>query len=238
MTHNPPGKSATATKTSRQKPVPSRSDILLRQRAFIDAACKKLGVDYTGLARKAGVAQTTITRPMNAADWSNLLSTRTLKKVAAAARVPLPSDVAGEHEAAAPPPRAVALTARGDGHGGMVITLPAATPGGQDALKLLQLYAAAKPEDRAAALMRLQHPGLLASGSPAPDDAAIQRMAEDTVDRLARKLGLTLDAPERLHQIADAITDIRLILANLGGRATDSAAPAPTRRAGAKVTAR
>lgn len=63
-------------------------------REFVERAAEAMGTDYTGIARKAGLAPSTITRFMRDTD-APILTTRTLGKIAQAAGIPLPSGSVG-----------------------------------------------------------------------------------------------------------------------------------------------
>lgn len=62
---------------------------------YVRALVKETGLDLTNLARRAGVAATTLTRFHNDPDYVNSLSARTLKKLSDATGIPLPSNLGG-----------------------------------------------------------------------------------------------------------------------------------------------
>lgn len=181
----------------------SRPNTLVQQRAYIDAVCDALDLDYTGLARRIGVSPTTITRPMNDGNWTFKLSRRTLKQIERLSNIPLPDG--------ALPPQAITtgitMLARHNAAGSLVIEVPQDAGFSQEeAIKLLQLYGAAPPATRRAALLQLQHPGLSAGASSFTDDqletALEEALAMLDLDRLHRAelLRALLTAVRRLRR--------------------------------------
>ncbi|HTP85080.1 MAG TPA: S24 family peptidase [Alphaproteobacteria bacterium] len=73
-------------------------------RRFIAAVSAATGWNYTTIARRAGLASTTVTRFMNEPDVRHMLSARSLAKIAAISSVPVPPELGG----------AVPLVAEGD----------------------------------------------------------------------------------------------------------------------------
>jgi SOS-response transcriptional repressor LexA len=67
-------------------------------RAFVRAALEKTGWSLARLAKEAGVAPSTLSRPLNKADHKFILKAATLKKVAEAAGMPLPGPLASIEE--------------------------------------------------------------------------------------------------------------------------------------------
>jgi SOS-response transcriptional repressor LexA len=67
-------------------------------RAFVRAALEKTGWSLARLAKEAGVAPSTLSRPLNNPDHKFILKAATLKKVAEAAGMPLPGPLASIEE--------------------------------------------------------------------------------------------------------------------------------------------
>ena len=80
------------------------------QRAYIDLVAKKTGWDYSTIARKAGLATTTITRPMGDPAYEGAMRVGTIAKVAAASRVAAPPDLLRDLPGTAAPPAPPAAT--------------------------------------------------------------------------------------------------------------------------------
>ena len=103
-------------------------------RRYIAAVSAATGWNYTTIARRAGLASTTITRFMNEPDVRHMLSARSLAKIAAISSVPVPAELGGAvpmvgdgeagrrdfapSPAAIPPPGARDLPIRGHAKGG------------------------------------------------------------------------------------------------------------------------
>ncbi len=68
-------------------------------RRYVDFVCREADWDYTTLARKSGVAASTITRFMNNAAVTHSLSARTLAKISHASGIRLPGSLGGVAEA-------------------------------------------------------------------------------------------------------------------------------------------
>jgi len=64
-------------------------------RRYIDAVAAATGWNYTAIARRAGLASTTVTRFMNEPDVRHVLSARSIAKIAAASGVPVPPELGG-----------------------------------------------------------------------------------------------------------------------------------------------
>lgn len=62
-------------------------------RKYVLSVCDQTGWDLTTLARRAGLAASTLTRPMNSKDWKGGLSLRSLGKIAKASGVSVPREV-------------------------------------------------------------------------------------------------------------------------------------------------
>ena len=64
-------------------------------RRYIAAVSAATGWNYTTIARRAGLASTTVTRFMNEPDVRHMLSARSLAKIAAISDVPVPVELGG-----------------------------------------------------------------------------------------------------------------------------------------------
>lgn len=64
-------------------------------RRYIAAVSAATGWNYTTIARRAGLASTTVTRFMNEPDVRHMLSARSLAKIAAISSVPVPVELGG-----------------------------------------------------------------------------------------------------------------------------------------------
>ncbi len=100
-------------------------------RRFIAAVSAATGWNYTTIARRAGLASTTVTRFMNEPDVRHMLSARSLAKIAAISSVPVPPELGGTvplvgegdreftpSPAPIPPPGPRDLAVRGHAKGG------------------------------------------------------------------------------------------------------------------------
>jgi phage repressor protein C with HTH and peptisase S24 domain/lambda repressor-like predicted transcriptional regulator len=64
-------------------------------RNYVDAVVKATGWNYTAIARRAGLASTTLTRFMNEPDIRHMLSARSIAKIAAGRDVPVAPEIGG-----------------------------------------------------------------------------------------------------------------------------------------------
>lgn len=103
-------------------------------RRYIAAVSAATGWNYTTIARRAGLASTTVTRFMNEPEVRHMLSARSLAKIAAISSVPVPAELGGAvpivgdgepgrrefspSPAAIPPPGPRDLAIRGHAKGG------------------------------------------------------------------------------------------------------------------------
>jgi hypothetical protein len=203
---------------------------LKEQRAYIEAACLALKTDYSGLARKARLSTTTITRPMNQADWSFEFSERSLNKVAQAAGLP-PFDlwVQGNPVSRGSGAAAPTLLIAADAQGRTLITLPAESAIADEAPTVLRLYAAMPAARRQLFLMALKHPDLTPGGIgstvPAPpSEDLLYELAESSVDSLIATRGVTLTKLERNKLIQQIVEDVETERAGRTGAAGNAPA--------------
>lgn len=93
-------------------------------RRYIAAVSTATGWNYTTIARRAGLASTTVTRFMNEPGVRHMLSARSLAKIAAISNVPVPAELGG----------AVPLVGDGELRPGefSVSTMPMPPPGPRD----------------------------------------------------------------------------------------------------------
>ncbi len=186
---------------------------LKEQRAYIEAACAALKTDYSGLARKARLSTTTITRPMNQPDWAFEFSARSLKKISEASGLPPFEDWATGSQAGRAAPGTPTLIMAADAQGRTVITLPAESPIAEEAPTLLRLYAALSPDRRKLFVMALKHPELtpggIGSAAAPPSEDLLYEMAESTVDRMLASRGTSLSKLERVKLIQQIVEDVQ-----------------------------
>ncbi len=69
-------------------------------RTYLREAVKVSGLTLSEIARRAGLASTALTRPVNSTSYKGRMRLSTLTKVASVTRVPLPPTVAGPLSAA------------------------------------------------------------------------------------------------------------------------------------------
>lgn len=172
------------------------ANLLNAQRAYIDRVCRELSLDYTGLARRAGLSSTTITRPMNDAAWPNSLSKRTLRAVADFSRIPVPNEAwpIGGNDRIDQPNGGITHRIGKNDKGDLEIVLPARSSLPHEKVTaLVQLFAAAPHELRDSILLQLKHPGLTGGrGLTSPlsieevETAIEEVMNEVTLDRIIR----------------------------------------------------
>lgn len=66
---------------------------LPESRRYLDRVMKETGLDLTGIARKAGIDPSTITRPYNNPRWKTRISLKVLRKIAKLTKVALPQEM-------------------------------------------------------------------------------------------------------------------------------------------------
>lgn len=83
--------------------LPSMGDYKEQALAYLRAVIERTGQSATALARKAGVNQTTFTRPLNSKEHKYAIKFQALKDLSEATGIPLPDTLVAAREAGRPP---------------------------------------------------------------------------------------------------------------------------------------